>query len=107
MTKVVLMNFTETHTQTKKKSGSSILHCNNDKQIKNLEIMKTINTIQGVREDNAKAAGFLNGRQAVIVTLPISARQFQYGVQFWTELQIVQKQVINSDNSISKFVEVL
>jgi hypothetical protein len=69
--------------------------------------MKAINTIQEVRENNAKAAGFSNGRHAVIVTLPISARRFQYGVQFWTELQIVQKQVINSDNSISKFVEML
>jgi hypothetical protein len=69
--------------------------------------MKAINTIQEVRENNQKAAGFSNGRHAVIVTLPISARRFQYGVQFWTLEQIEKGQSINSDNSISKFVEVL
>ena len=69
--------------------------------------MKTINTIQETRKNNQKAVGFSNGRQAVVVTLPILNLKFQYGVQFWTPEQIEKGESINSDNSISKFVETL
>lgn len=69
--------------------------------------MKTLRAPQQVR----KGAGFkkfdnANGRTAVIVTIPVSKRKQDLGIQFWTKGQIEAGQSANSDSSVSRFVEI-
>jgi hypothetical protein len=68
--------------------------------------MKTLRTPQQVREDiNFKKLPSEGNRTPVIVTIPISARKQDLGVQFWTKLEIINGFSKNSDGSISYYRE--
>jgi hypothetical protein len=68
--------------------------------------MKTLRTPQQVREDiNFKKLPSEGNRIPVIVTIPISARKQDLGVQFWTKLEIINGFSKNSDGSISYYRE--
>jgi hypothetical protein len=69
--------------------------------------MKAQNTIQEVRNSSAKISKEGNGRIAVIVETPFSSRKSVYGVQFWTKEMIELGTTENTDNTISKFIEIL
>ena len=66
--------------------------------------MKTTNTIAEVRQGNNKLTA-TNEMFPVIVLTPYSARKQQYGIQFWTAIMISKGTSVNTDGSVSKFVE--
>jgi len=67
--------------------------------------MKANNTISETRQSGAKLTKESNGRTAVIVLTPYSARKANYGIQFWTPEMIAAGTAKNSDNTISTFIE--
>lgn len=69
--------------------------------------MKATNTINEVRESGLKLTKESNGRIAVIVLTPYSARKANYGIQFWTSEMIKLRYSKNTDNSISTYIEKL
>ena len=69
--------------------------------------MKAQNTIQEVRNSSTKISKESNGRTSVIVETPYSARKSVYGVQFWTREMIAAGVAKNTDNTVSRFVEIL
>lgn len=69
--------------------------------------MKAINTINEVRAESSKISKNGNGRTAVIVETPFSANKSIYGVQFWTVEMIDKQTAINTDKSISTFIQIL
>ena len=68
--------------------------------------MKTTNTIAEVRVSKNKLSA-TNGLFPVIVLTPYSAKKQQYGVQFWTPAMISIGTSVNTDGSVSKFIEIL
>jgi hypothetical protein len=71
----------------------------------NINLMKTLRTPQQVRE-SINNRTFLNlDKIPVIVTIPFSKRKQDLGVQFWTKKMINKGEVVNSDNTVSRFVE--
>ena len=69
--------------------------------------MKATNTIKEVRKSSLKITKESNGRIAVIVLTPYSARKADYGIQFWTPEMIENGTSKNSDNTVSTFIEKL
>ena len=68
--------------------------------------MKTLRTPSEVRKGmNNKVLVEENGRIPAIVTIPISSRKQDLGVQFWTKENIEEGFVQNTDQTISKFIE--
>lgn len=67
--------------------------------------MTTTNTAAQVREESSKISREVNGRAAVIVCTGISARKAYYGVQFWTPEMIAAGSSVNTDRTVSVFVE--
>lgn len=68
--------------------------------------METIRTPQQVREGlNNKTFSLPIGRTAVIATMPFSDTQCDLGVQFWDAETLKKGEKVNSDGTISKFVE--
>jgi len=54
--------------------------------------MKTLQTVEQVRSGASKLT-CSNNRLPVIVTIPLSKRKQDLGIQFWTPEQITSKQV--------------
>jgi hypothetical protein len=73
---------------------------------KRTEIMRTLRTVSEVRNGNGNRTLNGNGRTPVIVTIPVSARKQDLGIQFWTKENIEEGQITNPDNTISKLVEI-
>lgn len=69
--------------------------------------MKSNNTINEVRESGLKITKEINGRIAVIVLTPYSARKSNYGIQFWTPQMIEIGTSKNTDNTTSTLIEKL
>ena len=69
--------------------------------------MKTNNTVNEVRNSGLKLTKESNGRIAVIVLTPYSARKANYGIQFWTPEMIEVGTSKNTDNTTSIFIEKL
>jgi len=63
------------------------------------------NTVEETRNDHAKVCKESNGRIAVIVSTPYIARKANYGVQFWTPEMIEAGKSVNTDRTISTFIE--
>ena len=69
--------------------------------------MKATNTIQQIIEESSNIERIVNDRIAVIVLTNFSARKAIYGVQFWTSEMISNGQSINTDNTISRYIQTL
>jgi len=68
--------------------------------------METIKTPQQLREGlNHKTFNLPYGRTAVIATIPFSETQQDLGVQFWDTQTLKKGEKVNSDGTVSKFVE--
>jgi hypothetical protein len=68
--------------------------------------MTTTRTTEQLREDMNYKKLPSGDRIAVIVTVPFSKRKQDLGVQFWTKEMIQEGYSTNTDNTISKFVEI-
>jgi hypothetical protein len=69
--------------------------------------MKTIRTSSQVREGlNNKSFSESNGLTAVIVTIPFSSKKQDLGVQFWSDSDLSNGFVINTDSTVSRFVDI-
>ena len=69
--------------------------------------MKVQNTIQQVRNSSTKISKESNCRISVIVETPYSTIKSVYGVKFWTKEMIETGMSKNTDNTVSKFIEIL
>lgn len=67
--------------------------------------MTTLRTPQQVREGMNNKTFSISDRTPVIVTIPVSKRKQDLGVQFWTNEMIEKGESLNTDNTVSKFVE--
>ena len=67
--------------------------------------MTTLRTPQQVREGMNNKTFPSSDRIPVIVTIPFSKRKQDLGVQFWTKEMISKGESLNTDNTVSKFVE--
>lgn len=67
--------------------------------------MKTLRTASQVREGLNNKFFSISDRTPVIVTIPVSKRKQDLGVQFWTNEAIATGESINSDGTVSKFIE--
>jgi hypothetical protein len=67
--------------------------------------MEHNNTVEETRNDHAKICKEISGRIAVIVSTPYSARKAHYGVQFWTPEMIEARTSVNTDKTVSTFIE--
>jgi len=69
--------------------------------------MKINNTITEVRKSGNRLLKKSNSRISVIVLTPYSTTNANYGIQFWTTEMIKIGTSINTDNTISTFIEKL
>jgi hypothetical protein len=69
--------------------------------------MKTDNTIKEVRESGKKLFKNGNNRIPVIVLTEYSKNKGTYGIQFWTNNMINIGTSVNTDKTISSFIEIL
>lgn len=67
--------------------------------------MKSLNTIQEIKQSHSKISNMTGDRFAVIVTSNISKTKSQFGVQYWTKKEIEIGFLTNTDKTISTFVE--
>lgn len=67
--------------------------------------MTTIRTSNELRQEMNNKVFSSSLRIPVIVTIPFSKRKQDLGLQFWTKEMIANGNSINTDGTISKFVE--
>jgi hypothetical protein len=73
--------------------------------VKNINAMTHNNTIAETINDHAKVSKEMNGRIAVIVSTPYTARKASYGVQFWTPEMIEAGKAENTDRTVSIYIQ--